>query len=431
MASNAVATRETSDNPMLVLRAQLEQRADEFRMVLPSHITPEKLQRTILTAVQLNPDLLNGDRRSFLTACFKAAQDGLLPDGREAALVVYNTRQKVDGQWMTVKQVNYLPMVWGLRKKILQSDEIADLFASVVYRQEIEAGHFIYEEGTERMLRHKPILDPAFEPNDEDIALAYSVATFKDGTKSFEVMRRREIDRIRQLSQTGAVGKTDRQGNAIQAKGPWVDFYSEMAKKTVIRRHSKSLPMSGDVFADVEAAEIEAAARSAVAALSLAPGGQPERIEDLSEDDDLPAHDAETGEIHEVSKNVTEVTDPGKAGKAMAENVDVPHKPRARSKVEQAEEPNPPAPAAEESPQETENLGPALDVIEAQADGYLALFEKAANVIDLDRIHREFEEGSDGWPYDVIQGVEASYRRHGRRLGRTTADAQRETESAK
>jgi recombination protein RecT len=256
-----------TDAPMAVLKQQLEDRAKAFRDLMPSHLNVEKLQRTILVAAQLNPALLQADRRTFLTACMKAAQDGLLPDGREAAIVPFKSRQKDPntGQWGEVRLAQYLPMTFGLRKKILQSGEVTDLFASVVYRQEMEAGRFHYEEGSERSLRHRPILDGDFRPNDADIVLAYSVATFADGTKSFEVMRRYEIDDVREASQTGAT--LDAKGNPRDPKGPWVEWFSEMAKKTVIRRHAKSLPQSGDIIlSDVEGQEM-AAARSTVALL--------------------------------------------------------------------------------------------------------------------------------------------------------------------
>lgn len=233
------------------LRGQLEQRAREFAMVLPAHITPEKLQRTIITAVQSDPDLLRADRQSLILACMKAAQDGLLPDKREAALVIFTENRNVDGSWVQRKLVQYLPMVYGLRKKILQSGEITDITAKVVYRREVEEGAFIYEEGTEAMLRHKPLLDLSEdEAADVNIVAAYSMATFQNGTRSYEVMRRFEIDKVRESSQTGAT--KDRRGNPRTPKGPWLDWYPEQAKKTAMRRHSKTLPMSGDVL-DVEA----------------------------------------------------------------------------------------------------------------------------------------------------------------------------------
>src|SRR4030095_468050 len=253
--------------PITLLRTQLEQRAGEFSMVLPAHISPDKFQRTVLTAVQTNQDLLKCDRRSLLTACMKAAQDVLLPDGREAAIVPFNTRMKVDGDWKWVKLAQYMPMVFGLRKKILQSEEVVDIFAAVVFKQELEGDEprFVYREGTEHKLYHAPLLEPSFRPKDEDIVLAYSVATFANGFKSYEVMRRYKIDEVRQSSQTGA--EFDAKGEPRDAKGPWVDWFSEMAKKTVIRRHSKSLPQSSDVMADVEAEDMAYAGRAALALL--------------------------------------------------------------------------------------------------------------------------------------------------------------------
>lgn len=291
MASQAIArteTRQVSEYDRL--RHGLERRADDFKMALPAHITPEKFQRTVMTAAQSNPDILRADRATLITACMKAAQDGLLPDGREAALVVFNTRAKIDGQWQSVAQVQYMPMVFGLRKKILQSGEISSIETNVVYRREVEEGHFIFEGGTEAMLRHRPMLDLTDEDlTDEHIVAAYSVATMKDGTKSFEVMRRAEINKVRQASKTGALGR-EYNGKKIEPKGPWVDWFAEMARKTVMRRHSKTLPMSGDIV-DIEAQDEMLAARSAGALLGSTAGAEPTALP--SRDDFDPA----TGEI--------------------------------------------------------------------------------------------------------------------------------------
>ena len=259
-------------NPYKGLERSLSTRIAGLKDALPRHIDPAKFQRTVMTAAQSNPDLLTADRASLITSCMKCAQDGLLPDGREAALVIYSTRKKDGNQWVSVKTVQYLPMVYGLRKKILQSGEISTLETSVVYRAEVESGAFIFEAGTEAMLRHRPMLDLDDDQiTDDCIVAAYSVATMKDGSKSFEVMRRSEINKVRQASQTGALGKTKYQSNeVIPPKGPWVDWFSEMARKTVMRRHSKTLPMSGDLI-DMEGADEEAAARSATRLMEVEP----------------------------------------------------------------------------------------------------------------------------------------------------------------
>src|SRR5438270_7529128 len=148
-ASTAVATRDNS--PVGQFQRQLENRARDIQMALPGHITSDKFQRTVLTAVAQNDDLLRADRNSLILAIYKAAQDGLLPDGREAAFVTFNTRFKdpADGQWKSRKLCQYMPMVYGLRKKILQSAEVVSLEVNVVYRSEVEKGTFLYEVGIE------------------------------------------------------------------------------------------------------------------------------------------------------------------------------------------------------------------------------------------------------------------------------------------
>lgn len=295
MASQAVATRQ--ENQFALLERQLATRATEFAKALPSHISPDKFQRTVLTAVQTNPGLLDADRSSLISACYKAAADALLPDGREAALVEFKTRVRnpQTNEFEDARLVQYMPMVFGLRKKILQSGEIKAIKANVVYREEFEQGLFVYEEGSEGFIRHRPSL--TIEPKDEHIIAAYSIATLEDGSIDFLVMRRNEIDKIRQTSQTGATGRTVKwgkdKGKTIESKGPWVDWFSEMAKKTVLRRHSKTLPMSGDII-DVEAREIELEAASVDNVLHSRP--EPVALPMRAETGAI-NHDPETGEI--------------------------------------------------------------------------------------------------------------------------------------
>lgn len=281
-------SREAS--PLGQLNKELEQRHDSYRMALPSHIKPEDLQRTVVMAAQQNPKLLEADRRTLMLSCMKAAQDGLLPDGREAALVPFSTRKKdANGRWSSVLEVQYMPMVYGLRKKILQSDEIATMTVGLVYRAEYESGRFLYDVGMEPPIRHKPDLELSTEQCEDDaIIAAYSLVKFKDGSWSGEVMRRAEIDKIQNLSQTGS--KVDYQGKPREPKGPWADHYGEMAKKTVMRRHSKVLPMSGDIFRDVEGEEVDRSITSATRLLDSVDEAAPVA---------LPSHDEETGEVHE------------------------------------------------------------------------------------------------------------------------------------
>lgn len=385
MATQAIAKQDEGGSDVAKLSQQLVIRADEFRKALPSHISPERFQRTILTAVQSDPELLLADRQSLVLACMKAAQDGLLPDKREAALVIFTENKKVGGEWVRTKKVQYMPMVYGLRKKVLQSGEIADITAKVVYRREAEEGFFVYEEGTEAMLRHKPMLElTEAEATDDCIVAAYSMATFKDGTRSYEVMRRFEIDKVRQASQTGALGKTimfgSDKGKAVPPKGPWVDWFPEQAKKTVIRRHTKTLPMSGDLLIDIEAMDDRQAAQSTVDLLGRVAADEPEVTPDpprrlKAVDSEDPPHDAETGEILDeetIARQLDQESTASMEGRTEDDDDDV-HP--ARSK----------------------------------ADELIAAFGKVELKRDFEAIKSEYFKHADKMPEDIFVETKAAY----------------------
>jgi len=219
---------QNQSNGESTVRQELQAMAAQFKAALPPHITPERFTRVVLTAVNSNPDIAQADRRSLYEAAMKAAQDGLLPDGREAAFVVYNTKVTEKGKpdrW--IKKAQYLPMVNGLIKKIYNSGQIATIEAAVVYENE----EFNYELGDNASLSHKPKLTG----DKGKPILAYAIAKTKDGSIFREVMTAEEINAVREVSRA-------------KDSGPWAgSFYTEMWKKSVVRRLSKRLPMSTDI----------------------------------------------------------------------------------------------------------------------------------------------------------------------------------------
>jgi len=214
--------------PMEAMRGTLTKMSTEFQAALPPQIPVEKFIRTTLTAVQMNPDLLQADRRSLLGACMKAAQDGLLLDGREAAPVIFRTKEG--------PKVQYMPMVGGILKKIRNSGELASISAQVVYDKD----SFEYTLGDDEHISHKPYLG-----SDRGQAIAvYAIAKTKDGAIYREVMSVADVEKVRSSSRA-------------KDSGPWVQWWDEMAKKTVIRRMSKRLPSSADVDS-IMASDLEA-----------------------------------------------------------------------------------------------------------------------------------------------------------------------------
>lgn len=230
----------------------LQQRREDFAPSLPSHITPERFERTVLTAVNLTPALLNADRRSLYNACAKAASDGLLPDGRDGALVIFNTKEKDDDdRERYIKKVQWMPMVAGIIKKARQSGEIASLGARIVFQAEIDQGRFMHKvvDGIPKV-DHDPILwGERGNP-----VLVYSFVQFKDGMVDFEFLHADDVNKIRRVSKS-----KDKDGNSY---GPWKDWQEEMWKKSAIRRHAKRLPISSELFDTIsredEATEFQA-----------------------------------------------------------------------------------------------------------------------------------------------------------------------------
>ncbi len=211
--------------PIEEVRGILTNMEPEFKKTLPAHVPPEKFVRVCVTAAQNNPDLLTADRTTLYGACMKCATDGLLPDGREAALVIFGGK------------VQYMPMVAGILKKVRNSGELASIAAHVVHKKD----RFKFTLGDDEKIEHEtPPLD---EERGEPIG-AYAVALLKDGSRIREVMTLSEIEKVRAVSRAG-------QG------GPWKAWWGEMAKKTVIRRLSKRLPMSTDLESVIHSEDTE------------------------------------------------------------------------------------------------------------------------------------------------------------------------------
>src|SRR5262245_36987324 len=133
--------------PLEEFRNQLDARTRSFAAALPSHIRPDLFQRATMTAVQLNADLLRVDRRTLFTSLMRCAQDGLIPDGRQAAIVVFNDKER--GQI-----AQYFPMIYGIRKLVQQSGEITRFEQQIVY----EHDEFEFELGDNAHIRHVPHL---------------------------------------------------------------------------------------------------------------------------------------------------------------------------------------------------------------------------------------------------------------------------------
>ena len=282
---------------------ELGNKVSQFSAALPKHIPQERFARVVMTAVQRNLELLHADRQSLWNSSMQAAADGLLPDGREGALVVYKTK---DGSGGWIKKVQWLPMIAGIRKKVRNSGEIIDWTAQVVHANDA----FEYELGDDPFIKHKPLLGGDRGP----VIAAYSVVTLKGGEKSREVMTIAELNKVK-----GASKSPD--------AGPWKTWFEEMCRKTVAKRHAKVLPMSTDlddlIRRDDELYDLKGASDRVSGSQRLSLAGKLDALanQPTAEQEVLPgpAHDPDTGEITE--QPAAEVTTDLPLDKGQPENV--------------------------------------------------------------------------------------------------------------
>jgi recombination protein RecT len=201
-------------NALAEIRPAIEKMAPQFKAALPAHIPVERFVRTTLTAVQTNPELINADRRTLFASATRAAQMGLLPDGREGAIVTFGGK------------CQFMPMLGGVLKLVRNSGELASIDAQIVYKND----KFTYRPGIDLVPAH----EPDWFGDRGDIVGVYAVAKMKDGAAYVEILSKKQVEQVRNVSRA-------------KSSGPWVTWWDEMARKTAIRRLAKRLPLSTDL----------------------------------------------------------------------------------------------------------------------------------------------------------------------------------------
>lgn len=217
--------------PIDEIQKSLDNMAPQFKMALPAHIKVDKFMRVVRTAIQMNKELLDCDRRSLYSEAMKAAQDGLLPDGREAVLNTFRCNVGTKEKPRYEKHAVYMPMIGGILKKVRNSGQLKELGSYLVYEGE-QFDYWIDDQGEHVM--HKP--SDEIDHDDKKILRVWARAQTKDGGIYIEVMSRAQVEKVRSVSKA-------------KDSGPWKQWWGEMARKTVLRRLSKRLPMSTDLEA--------------------------------------------------------------------------------------------------------------------------------------------------------------------------------------
>lgn len=316
----------------------LVERADDFASV--AVIDNDRFMRMVKNALLRDPQIAEASAQSVYLECMKAAADGLVLDGREATLTRFksNKRQKnpQTGQWEDnwITEVVYIPMMAGIMKRVRNSGEIAAWSVELVYAREYEEGRFRYRAAPTPEIFHEPII----VGERGEVVAAYSAVKLRDGSHHYEVMTKAQLDAIKARTKSKKKKRVNNQ-EVEEITGPWATDIEEMYRKTVIRRHSKRLPVSSELLdvtqridslyeddpdvgeaKDITPAAPVAKAKQASAAKRLAHAAKKTtpkkeaaaKVEEQTADEDIPDEDQpldgeiidpETGEITENGIN--------------------------------------------------------------------------------------------------------------------------------
>lgn len=200
----------------------------QFALALPKHLNADRFTRVALTELRKVPKLMQADPASFMGAVMQCAQLGIEPGGAlgHAYLLPFDNRRtgKTEVQFI----LGYKGMIDLARR----SGQIVSIEARAVYERDTFSVRF----GLAPDLQH----EPAWEEDDRgELRAVYAVAKLQGGGVQFEVMGRKEVERIRNESQ--GYKTAERYG---KTNSPWHTHFEEMARKTVLRRLFKYLPVS-------------------------------------------------------------------------------------------------------------------------------------------------------------------------------------------
>lgn len=272
----AIAATSAGKDPVITA---LTAAMGKIRNVLPSLLTPERMLRLVTNELRMNHKLAQVAKKnpaSLVNAVCVAARCGLEIGGPnpQGHLVPYGD------------EIVFLPDYRGKLELMRRSGQLASFTLELVHTND----KFSLKLGFKTEVEHEPLLDGERGP----VRLGYFAATLKNGETMFVWMSHDDIEKIR---------KKSKMGNS----GAWVNDWNEMAKKTVVHRASKIMPMSTEL-------------RLAVAAENAADDGRTARLADESGDSIIEGESIQVfAEMEQINTSTGEITHNGEIALTYAD----------------------------------------------------------------------------------------------------------------
>ena len=193
----------------------LKEHKAAFVQMMPTSAQKDRLFQILCREIQQNPDLASCSRASILDCAVEAAKLNLDFSGTMQHLHMIPFKKKA------TLIVGFRGLMELMRRG--SKEPIAKIESRCVY--ENDKFHVNESEITHE---YNP-----FAESRGDFVGVYCLITYENGTRQWETMSMADVDKIRNMS-------------LAKNSTPWKNHYEEMARKTVIRRIAKYVPMSAE-----------------------------------------------------------------------------------------------------------------------------------------------------------------------------------------
>lgn len=206
------------------LAAGIAERKSSFASVAGKHFNVDRMIKLAQASLSRTPKLAECTKSSVLTVLMRCAELGLEPNSPLGGMHLVPFENRRNGTVECQGIIDYRGLVSLARR----SGELRTIFAEPRY----EKDKWKRVLGTAPSIVHEPA-------DDEDrgkILGFYAVAQLASGETQFAYMTKAEVDAIKARAKGGD-----------NPKAPWNTDYTEMGKKTVLRRVCKLLPMTSEI----------------------------------------------------------------------------------------------------------------------------------------------------------------------------------------
>ncbi|WP_043588116.1 recombinase RecT [Geminisphaera colitermitum] len=197
---------------------------EKIKALVPATMSFDRFARLTTSLIHRNPELANCEPVSFFACLSDCATIGVYPDpvtGQAYLIPRWNSKKQI-------KECTLLVGYKGLRTIALRSPDIVDIWTGVV-----RVGDTLkLIKAPRQEIIHEPLPDEAGE-----VIGYYSCSSLRGGGTSYEWMPVATVRKVRDE----ALAKIKEDWKREQS--PWVTWEEEMGRKTVLRRHFKSLPL--------------------------------------------------------------------------------------------------------------------------------------------------------------------------------------------